>query len=174
MGEGDGDVGEDDGGVGVSMGIRFPASENNLLIFREAINADFELNKNSDIELDDDILYLVEPDMLLNVFNTICQFKLFGYGFNQPKFYVEGKIESVISEKINNITNTVNEEADKAKSTLDVVHDTFNNLAESVNSFSIITKDFMNNFNIFNIVQSIFSLFTGRNKKNTTDDDFDL
>lgn len=100
------ELGLDGGGHAVSMGVRFPASENNLLIFREAINADFELNKNNDEELDDDVLYLVDPDMMLNVFNTICQFKLFGYGFAQPKFYTEGKIESVINEKINNQETT--------------------------------------------------------------------
>ena len=80
-------------------------------------------------------------------------------------------IES-ISEKVNNIAVFVESEADKTKKSLSDMHDALDNVTSSFYGITNSLRDFTDNFNFMNTINSIVGLFKRKNK--TDDDEFNF
>jgi len=77
-------------------------------------------------------------------------------------------IES-ISYKVNNIASFVDSETERAKRTLNDMHDAFDNISNSIYNFTSAARGWTENLSIANIIKSIINLFRGRQE---SDDDF--
>lgn len=69
-----------------------------------------------------------------------------------------------ISDNVHHISDFLTDEVDRAKDTLNGVHNAFTNISYTLNTLSDVTKILINNLNLANFTKSLFSRFT--NKKN--------
>lgn len=69
-----------------------------------------------------------------------------------------------ISDDVHHISDFLTDEVDRAKDTLNGVHNAFTTISYTLNTLSDVTKILINNLNLANFTKSLFSRFT--NKKN--------
>lgn len=89
------DIGLAGGGHAAAMGMRFTASSDNLLRFKEALTEDFYNNKD---KIKEKTFFEADPNLIDDVIISMDKFKIFGNGFRKPRFIYSGTLESYDSE----------------------------------------------------------------------------
>lgn len=79
----------DGGGHASAMGLRFPASNENLLLFRECLAADYETHSG---DVKEPTYFELEPENIDEVVDIIGKFSIFGTGFRKPTFIYTGNM----------------------------------------------------------------------------------
>ena len=83
------------GGHKSAMGLRFSAGEGNFQLFKRLLEDDFT---NNVLNIEENV-FILEKEMLDEIFFVYEKFKVFGNNFEKLKFFYEGSFKSFFSTK---------------------------------------------------------------------------